>query len=132
MKYVYIAGPYAHPDPVENTHRVIKVADYLGQLGYVPFVPHMTMLWHLVIPHEPAFWYDYDLEWLARCDALLRLPGESWGADREVERAQLLGLPVFHDVNDLINETLREAEAAKEKLAAAPFVVLPERDEPDD
>ncbi|MGW5504081.1 DUF4406 domain-containing protein [Streptomyces rochei] len=35
---------------------------------------------------------------LARCDAVLRLPGESVGADQDVALARHRGLPVYHDV----------------------------------
>ena len=35
---------------------------------------------------------------LAHCDAVLRLPGESAGADQDVATARRRGLPVYHDV----------------------------------
>ncbi|MFE0860434.1 DUF4406 domain-containing protein [Streptomyces rochei] len=35
---------------------------------------------------------------LARCDAVLRLPGESVGADQDVALARRRGQPVYHDV----------------------------------
>jgi hypothetical protein len=38
---------------------------------------------------------------LSRCDAVLRLPGASRGADLDVARARELGLPVFERVEDL-------------------------------
>ena len=98
LKYVYVAGPYTHPDPVENTHNVIQVANQLIEAGFVPFVPHINLVWHLVTPKPPEYWYEWDLEWLERCDCLLRLPGESSGADKEVERAKELGIPVFDTV----------------------------------
>jgi hypothetical protein len=34
------------------------------------------------------------------CDAVLRIPGESRGADLDVARARRLGLPVYADVNE--------------------------------
>ena len=40
-------------------------------------------------------WLEYDMEWLTACDALVRLPGESKGADREVARAKELGIEVY-------------------------------------
>ena len=101
LKYVYIAGPYTNPDPVENTHNVIQVANQVIEAGFVPFVPHINLVWHLVTPKPPEFWYEWDLEWLERCDCLLRLPGESSGADKEVERAKELGIPVFDTVAKL-------------------------------
>jgi len=98
---VYVAGPYTHPDPVENTHKAIGAADALAEVGHIPFVPHLTLLWHMVSPHPLQFWYDHDMGWLEVCDALLRLPGPSTGADAEVARATELGIPVYHSIDDL-------------------------------
>jgi hypothetical protein len=38
---------------------------------------------------------------LAMCDAVLRIPGESRGADLECDLARQMGMPVFTDVRDL-------------------------------
>jgi nucleoside 2-deoxyribosyltransferase len=96
LPLVYIAGPYTHPDPIENTRRAIEVADVLADMGaVVPHVPHLTLLWQLVRPHEVDWWHEYDLAILARCDALLRLDGASTGADAEVEFAASREIPVF-------------------------------------
>jgi hypothetical protein len=95
---VYIAGPYTRPDPVENTHAVIRLASDLVDEGTVtPFVPHLTLLWHIVSPRPLDFWYEYDVATLARCDAVFRMPGESTGADKEVEFAEAASVPVFTD-----------------------------------
>jgi nucleoside 2-deoxyribosyltransferase len=99
---VYVAGPYSRPDPVENTHRTIRIASELCAEGLVtPVVPHLTMLWHAVEPHPLEHWYEYDLAVLARCDALLRLEGASTGADAEVEFARAREIPVFASREDL-------------------------------
>lgn len=45
----------------------------------------------------------YDLAWLERCDALLRVPGPSAGADREVAHARERGLPTFFTVDGVID-----------------------------
>lgn len=93
---VYVAGPYTRPDPVENTHNAIREANRLQATGQMTcVVPHMSLLWHLILPHEEDYWYDYDLALLARCDALLRLPGESPGSDNEVRFAHDRDIPVF-------------------------------------
>jgi len=94
---VYLAGPYSLPDPLENVQQSVALADELLHEGFVvPLVPHLTHLWDQLSPKTVEHWYAYDLELLARCDALLRLPGESVGADREVDFAQRAGIPVFH------------------------------------
>lgn len=101
---VYVAGPYVRPDPVENTHKTIATADRLQESGLVTcVVPHLTLLWHMVKPHEPDHWYTYDFAMLARCDALLRLPGDSTGADNEVAFALERGVSVFHDEDHLLS-----------------------------
>jgi hypothetical protein len=38
---------------------------------------------------------------LQHCDAVLRLPGESVGADTDVRIAEERGLPVYHDVREI-------------------------------
>ena len=93
---VYIAAPYTNGDTVRNVRRVIDFADSLVNCGLVPFVPHLTHFWHFVHPHGVEFWYKYDLEWLQNCDVLIRLSGESKGADTEVEVAKALGIPVVY------------------------------------
>lgn len=99
---LYVAGPYTRADPVENTHRAIKVATVIyDRTHWVPVVPHLTLLWHLVDPQPVEHWYAYDIHLLARCDAIVRLPGASTGADREmaeadarrITRVQYLDLP---------------------------------------
>lgn len=101
---VYLAGPFAHPDVVLNTHEMIHAADRLNGTGLVVcYVPHLHLIQHLVIPAPDDHWYALDLAFLSRCDALLRLPGESTGADREVEFADEQGdIHVFDSEVDLL------------------------------
>lgn len=108
LPLVYIAGPYTNPDPVSNTRAAIRAGDDLLDVC-VPVVPHLSLLWHLVCPHDIEHWYEYDLAILARCDALLRLPGASSGADNEVAFAVENRLPVFMSV-----DALRDAVARRE------------------
>ena len=104
MKYIYIAGPYSNGDPVLNTRKAIEAGDQLREAGYVPFIPHVTLLWHLICPHDIEYWYEYDNEWIARCDGLLRLSGHSNGADKEVLLAISLGLQIYYTIEELIND----------------------------
>jgi len=104
IKYVYVAGPYSRPVPNHNVKRAIEAADKLLAAGFVPYLPHLTHLWDTVSPHDYEEWLALDLAWIERCDALLRLPGESSGADREVGHAKALGLPVFGQLEGLLHE----------------------------
>jgi nucleoside 2-deoxyribosyltransferase len=92
---IYLAGPYSEPDPVENTHHMIRIADALLDVGFIPLIPHLTLAWHLVSPKRYETWLDYDRQLLCRCDAVLRIPGYSHGATQETELARSLGIPVI-------------------------------------
>lgn len=92
---VYIAAPFASPDPVANTHAVIRIADGLLHAGFTPFIPHLSLAWQLVSPKPYDTWLSYDRHLLARCDLLLRVPGHSEGATQECEFAEELGIPVI-------------------------------------
>lgn len=99
---VYVAAPYTNPDPVENTHRAIRLGTKLVEAGKcTPVIPHLSLLWHAVTPRPIDFWYAYDLELLARCDFVLRIAGPSTGTDAEVKEAERLGIPVAYDVPEL-------------------------------
>jgi len=104
LKYIYVAGPYEKPDPIENTRNAILMGNSLRKLGFCPFIPHLTLLWHLVSPMPVGFWYEFDNEWLEKCDAILRLYGQSYGADAEEDLAVSLGIPIFYSIKDLVEE----------------------------
>lgn len=96
---VYVAGPYTRPDPVENTHIAVMAGEVLQASGLVTcYVPHVSLLTHLISPHsEVEYWYEYDMTLLNRSDALYRVPGDSTGADAEVQFAIDHDIPVFTD-----------------------------------
>lgn len=98
---IFISGPYTNPDPCINTRKAILVGEEVMKMGHIPFIPHLNHLWHLISPHPIYFWYEYDLEWLKVCDVILRLPGESDGAIKEVEFAVSNGIRVIYDINEL-------------------------------
>lgn len=101
-KRIYIAGPYTKPDPEMNTAEAIFMGDWVRSLGFSVYIPHLTHYWEKQIHHEFEFWMEHDLEWLDVCDAVLRLPGESAGADREVAYAKEHGKPVYYSIPELI------------------------------
>ena len=95
-RHVYVAGPLTKPDPFANVHQAVKVAEELRLAGFVPFVPHLNVLWAMVDP-SPTYqnWIDWCLAWIERCDFLVRIPGESSGSDIEWEYAGSLGKPRY-------------------------------------
>lgn len=93
---LYIASPYSDPDPIANAHASFYVASAILDAGeWVPFVPHLTVCWHLVSPHPADAWRAYEGQWLQRCDAVFRLPGRSESADEAVALARTVGIPVI-------------------------------------
>lgn len=88
-----------------NVRRAVDVGMTLFRAGYAPFIPHLS---HFVDPlalcGTEAYegWLELDRSFISVCDALLRLPGYSAGADREVDFAQFCGTPVFFSLEDLV------------------------------
>ncbi len=93
--FVYIAGPYTGGDQVLNVRAAIAAGQAVLDAGHIPFVPHLYHLWHTIYPGGYEQWMTLDFAWLAKCDIIIRLPGESSGADREVEAAREQGLDVI-------------------------------------
>ena len=112
---VYVAGPYTRPEPVENTRLAIDAGEMLYKAGYIPLIPHLSLLWQLAYPKPAADWYELDLELLARCDMILRLPGPSIGADVETDFARGKGIPVFHGTARQFLESVRQEAQAVSK-----------------
>ena len=101
---VYCAGPYTS-NPNKNTRIAIQVGAKLLAMGHHPFVPHAkSHLWDIVDDSMTwEKWMEYDLVWLAQCEALIRIPGESKGADLEVREARRLGIPVYYGLAQFVH-----------------------------
>lgn len=121
---VYVAGPISKGDLRANLTQAREAGQKLLKAGYAPMVPHLTCYWAgdtpEVLPdgttHED--WMGLDLPWVAVADAVLRLPGESTGADREVALANSLGIPVYSRLDDLLNLLPKTHHATSLKFKA--------------
>jgi len=100
---IYLSGPLAligHPH--ENIRGACDAARVLILLGYAPFMPHLS---YRIDPNNGFShkkWMEIDLPWVDVADAVLRLPGDSLGADIEVAYAEKKGIPVFETIEKLI------------------------------
>lgn len=111
-KRIYIAGPISIGDLRANIQQATRVATTLMRLGFAPMTPQLTAYMGGDTPeilpcgttHED--WMGVDLPFVAVCDAVLRLPGESRGADTETEFAESRGIPVFHSIEELLDGLL--------------------------
>lgn len=99
---VYIACPISKGNRIFNFTAACHAQERLLQLGFAPLNPALSMMhpnaW--LIEHET--WLTSDLAWVEAADVVLRLEGESIGADREVAHALSLGIPVVHSAVDAI------------------------------
>ncbi len=103
---IYIAGPISS-DPLLGARQAVLAAGRLLRAGYVPLVPQLSVLWQMIEPVGYEEWLEYDFRLIDKCDALLRLPGESPGADREVAHAEKRGVPIYHwEIDILCNRSL--------------------------
>ena len=100
---LYLSSPYGS-DPANwlaNVNRQERAADAAIRLGYAPIYPlsgHYVSATCRELGHEPPdydTWMEVSLALVARAEILLRLPGHSPGAEREVAYAISLGLSVY-------------------------------------
>lgn len=122
-KRVYIAGPISKGDLVRNINQATEAFFALARAGLAPWCPQWSCfstgagrglvaapdgsLGHHVYAVGTAAgggglghadWLDTDLAWVGVAEAVLRLPGESTGADMETAHARACGIPVFDSV----------------------------------
>lgn len=101
ISLIYVAGPLTHHDQVQEVLNV-EVAKEAGHIledaGISAFVPHYFYYSRRRVQRSYEEWMAIDLRMLKHCHALVRLPGPSPGADREVEAAKVLGLPVYFGI----------------------------------
>ncbi len=107
MRRIYVAGPYTEGDTLTNVKNAIHAGETLFSHGFYPYVPHLNHLWEIYHTHTHEEWLSMDREWLELCDAVVRLPGESKGADIECEWAREKGIPVIGSVDECIAASYR-------------------------
>lgn len=101
MIKVYIASPYTIGDVAVNVKTQMDTADELMNRGFAPFTPLYSHFQHMAHPRKYQDWLDLDFVWIKSCDCILRLPGESSGAEKEVEFANYNDILVFYSIEDV-------------------------------
>jgi hypothetical protein len=115
MMTILVAGPYRSGTGGDlaliesNLQRLEQAALAIYRRGHVPMIGE----W-LALPLAKAagsaklgdaiseeFLYPASRRLLSRCDAVLRIGGESNGADQDVRLAQSLGLRIYRDIADV-------------------------------
>ncbi len=114
---ILIAGPYrsgTNDDPIlmeKNLRKLEEVALPLFRAGHIPMIGEWVALPLLreagsKKPGDAAYTeiaYPVAERLLTKCDAVLRLPGESKGADQDVKIAKERGLKVFYRLEDILH-----------------------------
>lgn len=108
---VYTAAPYTKGEfgTDGNLHVAMKAWHELTDLGYVAYCPHINFLLGTLRPRVYQEWLDHDKEWMHLCHVMVRLPGESRGADAEEREFQG---PIFRSIEEL--ETWKQGMTEKE------------------
>lgn len=94
--FLYLAGPITKGDRLDNFTIPTRLWKLLMSKGVYSFVPQHSMLIEYLVGVSYEEWLNLDFQVIHRCDGLVRLKGESAGADREVRLALELGLPVYY------------------------------------
>ena len=99
MKLVYVSGNYTKGDVAQNVKAAIDAGDRLLEQGYIPFIPHLTILWAIVSPKPYDTWMKIDDAILERADAIYMLKGwkSSNGAVIELALAIKMGKEVIYE-----------------------------------
>jgi hypothetical protein len=112
---ILIAGPYrsgTDGDPARaaaNLARLEEASWPIFRAGHVPMIgewvalPVLREAGSAVDPDtaQDQVLYPTAQRLLEHCDAVLRLPGDSAGADEDVAIARRRGLPVYHSVDEI-------------------------------
>jgi hypothetical protein len=112
---ILIAGPYASgtngdPDLMRRNLTTLEEAAWpIFQAGHIPMIGEWVALPILTSagasgPSDPLaqqVMYPTASRLLQHCDAVLRLPGESKGADQDVAIARERGLPVYTSLTEI-------------------------------
>jgi hypothetical protein len=112
---ILIAGPYRSgtgDDPqkmADNLRRLEEATWPIFKAGHIPMIGELVALpiWNVAGGKEVGdALYDEILHPTAgrlieRCDAVLRLAGESKGADNDVRLAKERGIPVYYQLDEV-------------------------------
>jgi hypothetical protein len=112
---ILVAGPYrsgTNDDPElmqQNLDKLGATALELFRAGHIPLIGEWLALPLLKVAgsKEPGdviyqeILYPIAHRLIPKCDAILRMPGESSGADNDVKLANAIGIKVYYRIEDI-------------------------------
>lgn len=101
MSVIYIASPYTIGDVAANVSTQIDAAHRIMDMGHAPIAPLLSHYLHIYRQRPYEEWLKADLMLVGKADVVIRLPGESKGADLEASHAEELEVPVAYSWEQL-------------------------------
>lgn len=112
---ILISGPYRSgtgddPAKMAANQRALEQASWpIFQAGHIPMIGEWVAqpVWRAAggkVPGDDRYeeiFYPVAERLIAICDAVLRLPGESRGADNDVRQAEARGLPIYRSLTEI-------------------------------
>lgn len=106
IRKIYIAGPISNGGKSKDPRSVYKAVIesekyYLAAVrnGWTPLLPHFSYYAWIHDEEDEGIhwdrWMELDLDWIDSCYCLVRIPGESKGADAEVRYAKKKNIRVI-------------------------------------
>ena len=108
MRRVYCAGPYDGDGVIKVLSNIRQglntTRDLLVSHNFATFVPWFDWLWGLLGDMPKELYQQQSLAWLDGSEAVFVLPGweSSGGTRREIARASEIGIPVFFELEKLL------------------------------
>jgi hypothetical protein len=106
---VFISSPYTLGDASLNIRKQMEISNKLMDLGFFPYTPLNIHFQNMVFPRPHKDWLNLERAWLLSSDVVLRTGGESKGSDELVNLAISHGIPVFYDLDSLIENFTKPA-----------------------
>lgn len=102
---VYVAGPITGGrDQKSDVRKACVATERLIEAGCAVYTPQLSIFLEFAVGRTLAWedWLEQDKPWVLVSDAVLRLPGDSPGADLEVQWAEEAGIPVYYSLDALL------------------------------
>jgi hypothetical protein len=120
MYLVYVFGPFTEKTPWD-THLNVVAAELIGAQvanscdNVMPIIPHCNSE-NMVGIQDGVYWTEGTKELMRRCDCLLAVPCDSEkmkksvGSQGEIAEATRLSIPIFYNLDDLIQWSLERKD----------------------
>lgn len=98
---VFIASPYSGNIKKNLTFQK-KIASDLLDMGYIPLA--LALMTHEIDSYKSRpynEWLDITKSYISKSDILLRIGGDSSGADEEKFLAKKLNIPIVYSIDEL-------------------------------